>query len=214
VGRVQLLQIDPGKARSVEVEALDGDPRRVELVDPTPDGGLPLDGAFVFEAGRAVIRDFVPRRMRWRGPEARPLPDFDDGLILNVSGRARSLIEALEPCVHQFLPVSYEDEAGREIEQRHFLIVCNRIDSVDRERTTMLLWQGIVWQPARLMPPDEVPPGFDASVEPRLVFDLARIGRCHIWRDKHLRQGPFVSEALVETGMSGLDWNGVGLDAA
>jgi hypothetical protein len=199
------------------VEALDGDPRRVELVDPSPDGGVPLDGAYVFVAGRPVVPEFMPRRMRWRDPQGRPIPDFEDGLILSVSSRARGLIETLEPGAHQFLPVRFEDAAGGSIEQRYFLIVCNRIDSVDREHTTMLLWQGEVWQPAHLLPRDDLPPGFDASVEPRLVFSLSRIGRHHLWRDKHLRQGPFVSamlaDALTESGMTGLDLRMSAFDA-
>jgi hypothetical protein len=211
VGRVHVLQVPSPGDSGIEVDALDGDLRRVELADQSPDGGVPLDGAYTLTAGRPVIPDFVPRRMRWSDPLRRPLPDFDQHLILNVSGRARGLIEVIEPCVHQFLPVIYRDPAGKELEQRHFLIACNRIDSVDPDRTTMLLWQERVWQPANLLPPDEIPPGFDPTIPPRLVFSLRRIGRCHLWRDPHLRIGPFVSEALaaalIDSGMTGVDLN-------
>ena len=63
--RVFSLQFPPGRGAGIEADALDGDLRRVELADPTPDGGVPLDGAFLFTAGRKIRPEFVPRRMRW-----------------------------------------------------------------------------------------------------------------------------------------------------
>jgi hypothetical protein len=215
--RIYELDIASSASSPIEVEALDGDPRRVEVADPTPDDGLPLDGAYVFTSGRAVVPDFMPRLIHWGGPRDEPIPDFEESLILSVSGRARGLIEALEPCLHQFLPVVFVGEKQRRLEERYFLIVRKRIDSVDRQRTTMLLWHGIVWEPARLLPPDEIPAGFDASVAPHLVFNLHQIGRSHLWRDKHLKQGPFLSEALAtalrESGMTGLSFEGSGFEA-
>ena len=215
--RVFSLQFPPGRGAGIEADALDGDLRRVELADPTPDGGVPLDGAFLFTAGRKIRPEFVPRRMRWNDPSRRAIPDFDHHLILNVSGRARGLIEALEPGVHQFLPVTFQAPDGAILEQRYFLIVCNRIDSVDRAGTTLLLWQDRVWEAAHVLPRDERPTADRADAEPRLVFNLGRIGRCHLWRDKHLRQGPFLSAtlaaAVAESGLTGLDLEGSGFEA-
>ena len=36
------LNVKPAHGYYVEVEALDGNVRRIEVVDPTPDGGLPF----------------------------------------------------------------------------------------------------------------------------------------------------------------------------
>jgi hypothetical protein len=216
--RVYELDVVSAASSPIEAEALDGDPRRVEPADPTPDDGLPVDGAYVFSSGRAVVPDFMPRLIHWGGPSGESIPDFEESLILSVSGRARGLIEALEPCLHQFLPVVFVGEQGRPLEERYFLIVRKRIDSVDRQRTTLLLWHGRVWEPARLLPPDEIPAGFDASVAPHLVFNLRQIGRSHLWRDKHLKQGPFISETLAaafrESGMTGLSFESGGVEAA
>ena len=127
-----------------------------------------------------------------------PIPDFDNGLVLNVSDAARRLLESCEPDTHQFLPVAYFDRQGELIEKRHFLIVCNRIDSLDRDHTTMVLFRGMVWQLARELDPSELPPGFDESRPPEMVFSSAQIGNVHLWHDKHSRAGPFLTDELVE----------------
>jgi hypothetical protein len=101
--------VKPVHGNYVEVEALDGDLSNVEIADTTPDDGLPLNSKHAFTSGRAVIPDYMPTKMRRGGPQAHPIPDFDNGLVLNVSGAARDLIEAFEPGVHQFIPVDYFD---------------------------------------------------------------------------------------------------------
>jgi hypothetical protein len=115
--------------------------------------------------------------MLWGDRQPDPIPDFDNGLVLNVSDAARDLIEAFEPNVHQFLPVDYFDRDGVLLERRNFLIVGNRLDSLDRAHETM-------------------------------VFSSERIGDAHLWRDKHLRGGPFLSDALAAAiealGLTGL----------
>ncbi len=126
--------------------------------------------------GRPVRTEHVPTRMAWLDRQGHPIPDFDNGLILNVSDRAKALVERLEPGVHQFLPVDYYDARGDLVERRHFLIVCNRLDSLDRARTTMVLSRGVMWRPAREVlrrRPEDIPPGFDVHAEPRMVFNRA-----------------------------------------
>lgn len=202
------LNIKPTQGYYVEVDALDGDLSKVEILDSTPDGGLPLNRSYVFSSGRAVVPDHMPTRMQWADRHGHSVPDFDNGLVLNVSEQARELIEEFDPGVHQFVPVDYYNQAGELLEKRYFLIVCNRLDSLDRDQTTMVLLRGMVWMPARDVDPSELPPGTDVSKPPEMVFSNAQIGDAHLWWDKHLRAGPFISDALADAlegaGMSGL----------
>jgi hypothetical protein len=64
------------------------------------------------------------------------------------------------------------NKAGDEIAQRWLWVVCNRIDSVDREHTNLVLEFGR-WTA-------------DDIENPKLVFNKGQIGPCHFWRDKHL----------------------------
>ena len=62
--------------------------------------------------------------------------------------RFREIVETFEPGVHQFLPVTYVDRSGKTLAQRHYFVACNRLDSVDRAQTTMVLFNGARWLPA------------------------------------------------------------------
>lgn len=191
------LSVKPEHGYYVEVEALDGDISKIEVADQTPDGGLPFLPTIqpAHTMGRPVKPDFVPTRMRWGDRQRHPIPDFDNGLILNVSNRARDVIEGLEPGVHQFLPVEYFDVEGAPIEKRWFLIVGNRIDSVDRDHSRMRLAKGIMWT------------SNDVD-NPRLVFNEQQAAGTHLWQDKHLTSGPYLSDVLADQlqngGLSGL----------
>jgi hypothetical protein len=59
--------------------------------------------------------------------------------MIVVSGRFREIVDQFEPGVHQFLPVRYVDEQANVLAERYYFITCNRLDSVDRIRTTMIL---------------------------------------------------------------------------
>ena len=181
------LNVKPEHGYYVKVDLLDGDISRIEVVDQTPDGGVPfvrhLQSAPTM--GRPVKTDFVPTKMRWCDRQHHSIPDFDNGYILNVSSRAKDLIENLEPGVHQFLPVDYFDIDDRFIESRWFLIVCNRIDSVDRNHSRMLLVKGMMWSAGNIF-------------NPKLVFNEEQARGYHLWCDKHLTTGPFISDMLAD----------------
>ena len=191
------LSVKPVNGYYVEVEALDGDIRKIEVADATPDGGLPFLPHIQppCSMGRPVKPDHVPTRMRWGDRHGKPVPDFDNGLILNVSQRAKDFIESFEPGVHQFLPVEYVDRQGAFLESRYFLIVCNRLDTVDRRHSRLNLVRGVMWSP------DGVP-------NPKLVFNRAQCAGAHLWKDKHLAQGEFISaefaDAYKRSGLTGL----------
>lgn len=181
------LNVKPEHGYYVKVNPLDGDISRIEVVDQTPDGGLSfingMRGASTM--GRAVKLAFVPTRMQWADRNRHPIPDFASSWILNVSTRAKNLIEEFEPRVHQFLPVDYCNIDGLALESRWFLIVCNRIDSVDRNHSRMRLAKGVMWT--------------STDVEnPKLVFSEEQARGYHLWRDKHLIHGPFISDILAD----------------
>ncbi|WP_342370360.1 imm11 family protein [Sphingomicrobium aestuariivivum] len=54
-----------------------------------------------------------------------------------------------------------------------------------------------------------MPPGFDLTAPPRLVFSAAKIGGAHMWCDKHLSMGVFISDELKaafdEAGLTGIE---------
>jgi hypothetical protein len=136
------------------------------------------------------------------------MPDFDDGLILNVSLRAREVIEQVEPIIHQFVPVEYFRPNGKPLGSRYFLFVCNRVDGVHRASPGMVLRSGRLWCPTSDLPAAERPPGYSPDVKPELVFDEARIEDHHLWVDKHLLSGTYLSDTLADaitrTGLTGV----------
>ena len=204
-----------------DFEPLNGDFRNVGLLDEMPDEGLnPRGRAFI--AGRAVDPANVPTRVQWKDRNS-PLsiPDFSTGPFMHLSARAKALVEEFEPGVHQFLPVEFVDIDGAFLEQRWFVCVCNRLDTVDRKNTRgMLLSGGKMWRPAKELLrkyPEEIPPDFDLSVEPKLVFNRAQIGGAHLWCDKHFSAaGVYISHelasALKANSFSGLRLSENGLE--
>lgn len=193
----------------VNVEMLDGNPAQIRSLDEEPDGGVAFKG---FLSGRRCSVEGFPTEMRWMGPLNPPIPDFDQSTLLNVSERVKDLIEGIEPGVHQFVPVNYSDKAGHFVERRYFWVICNRIDSVDRGHTTFVLRRGKVWRSPKLLVErgevGEIPAHIDPDKPPKFVYNLAQIGRAHVWRDKHLDGGHILTsdifaEALQTSGFSG-----------
>ena len=162
---------------------LEGDIKKVTAIDLSKDGGLtPRIGSMV-DRGRAVHGEHMPTKIIREGPK-RPTPDvvFCWSMPL-VNERFRQIVEALEPAIHQFFKVRILWIDGSLAAERYFLVVCNRIDSMHRELTTMR-FKGILWEPV---------PGQDSYC----VFDRSKIGGTHLWRDKHLISAPLVSNELA-----------------
>ena len=199
---------------NVGSEMLDGDRDKVRPIDETPDGGTaPGNGPLSF--GRHVATEHLPTRMRWKETEGRPMPDFHESGILNVSERAKALIEKFEPGVHQFVPVEFVDNDYRFLENRYFMFPGNRIDSTDHDGTTYVLIQypkEKSWvNPHMLLRKGKanlIPPGFDFALEPKYVFSQSKIHGCHIWVDKHIDGAILISDELAqeirEEGLTGL----------
>jgi hypothetical protein len=210
------LNVKPEHGYYVDTEVLDGTLDRVELVDPTPDGGYTPQGLY---SGRHIKTDTLPNRMQWLDRHGHPVPDFDQQHALNVSVRAKALIEEIEADVHQFVPVEYLDRKGDHLENRFFLIVGNRIDSLDRGKTTMVLRNGKVWRPADYIARrgEPIPPHINPNEPSKMVFNLSQIGGAQMWCDKHLSSGgPFISDkladALKQSGLTGLSLSEHGVE--
>jgi hypothetical protein len=201
-------------AHYANTKVLDGDPHKIEVADTTPDPGFDLNTASTYPAnqGRPIRTENVPTRIEWQ--ENAPVADVltEHGMIV-VPERFREIVERFEPGVHQFLPVAYVDRKGNVLAQRYYFIACNRLDSVDREHSTMILSKGMRWRPAsdlvRRNRLDEIPAGFDADAKPKIVFNNAQIGDKHAWSDMFLPLvAPYLSdaqaEALIEENFTGI----------
>jgi hypothetical protein len=160
-------------------EVVEGNSGELHLEDMSPDGGTAL-GANRSSSGRRVKPESVPKVIRWIS--SRPLLDFENAWCRTVSKNLLDLICEIEPDQHQFEPVQFISKHGDTIGTRWFWQVCNRIDSVHRQRTNYRL-EGTLWRG---------PLTGDAV----LVFDLKKIGSVKFWHDKHLLGGPYLADSV------------------
>lgn len=191
---VYAMAYRPKASSYPSADILEGNTGELELEDITPDGGTGLQISRSF-SGRRAKPDSVPKTIRWNG--RRKLLDYETTHKRTVSPRFRDLIEAIEPGVHQFVPVEFVAKDGSPLATRWFWQVCNRLDSVHRERTNYVLDRG-VWR----APNDQ---------EHRLVFDLETIGDAKFWHDKHEILGPLIIDAVKDRleagGMTGIHYH-------
>ncbi len=177
-------------------DVLDGDPVKIEYIDTTFDFGLsPTFEPGDLYAGRAVKQDNVSTRVEWSSKKHPPYDVFMvRGLIL-VSDAFKDIIERLEPNVHQFFPVEVLYKDGSHARQMYFFNICNRLDTMDRERATANL-DRIMWDPA----------------SGDFVFSKSLIGNHHIWKDKFIHPGKFLSDTvkseIEKIGLTGITFHG------
>ncbi len=205
----------------IDIEFIGGSMGLLQLQDPTTDDGW-LDRNL--RTGRPVDPTHVPTRVEWDDPR-RPMPDYDShwGANISVSDRIREIIERFEPGVHQFLPLECHNIRQGTIEHRWFLVPCARIDSVNADHTTFARYDLFVeplgiwiwyWQAPfdfrRKGKAHLLPEHLKNEDNPKLVFDLAKIGNRHMWIDKHLNSGPYISDALAAALREGI-FTGLGL---
>ncbi|PKP64007.1 MAG: hypothetical protein CVT85_12605 [Alphaproteobacteria bacterium HGW-Alphaproteobacteria-7] len=198
----------------VELELIrgDGDLKKVELQDPNQDDGKYMhhEHGRHWDSGRALKVNYIPKQLRRRS--GRNIPDFNkfNGLFV-VSDKFKSIVERLEPGVHQFIPLQIVEKGGEVLTDMWFMVVCNRLDTVDRERTTMVLHLGRCWTQSRDVPEDYWPEGFvSRGRDEKIVFNRSQIGDHHLWRDKHEATMTLVSDALAEAlqneGVTGINF--------
>lgn len=191
---VWMINYQPKPNSWPDARHVGGDTDRMELEDATLDGGVNIVGAR-YASGRRLRTENAPTEVVWLS--CRKLQDLESTRMGNVSVRLRELIEDIEPGVHQFIPIPFVSRRGEALGTRWFWQVCNRLDTVHRDRTN--------WQ---LSGPSWRPPKDSGST---LIFDVARIGRHSFWHDKYLINGPFISDEakaqFCEAGMTGLRYH-------
>ncbi|MEW5683900.1 MAG: DUF1629 domain-containing protein [Pseudomonadota bacterium] len=201
--RVYFLGTKPTLGHYAGYKLLDGDVSKIEVADKTPDAGFDLNTASTYPCyqGRAVKTDFVPTKIEYQ--EKGPLPDANKAFgLLTFAERFRDVVEVIEPGVHQFLPVDYFDRKGAPLGRQHIFVAGNRLDSVHRERSNMVLVKGMRWCPPSDIagrapdPRDVVLPHIDMAAPGALVFSNQKVGDKHAWCDMFMLSGPNLSDAL------------------
>lgn len=192
-------------------EPLDGNIAAIRTLDRSPDGGVGFESV---NGGRRCHTDHFPTRMLWKGPGGSIIGDFNRQNLVNVSEKAKGFIEVHEPGVHQFVPVDFIGTDGNVLDHRYALVVCNRLDSVDREQTTFVLEDGKAWASAKNVARrgkrESIPPHIDPAKPGRFVFKRGQIGSAKIWRDGHMDLGDILisndfAAALRASGLTGFN---------
>jgi hypothetical protein len=191
------------------------DYRKIEVEDPTPDGGLYMNHDRALVSGRRIKLDHVPKQMKLDGGTV--IADYTSyNGFLCVADKFKNVVESVEPGVHQFIPFEAVGADKNHIANLWIMVLCNRLDGVDREHTTMILNRGVIWCPVRDMVRrgEELPAGVDPNVSARLVLNLSQIGNHHIWFDKHHADShPLASDEIVAalraTGVTGVSYEEV-----
>ncbi|MEP7348685.1 MAG: DUF1629 domain-containing protein [Sphingorhabdus sp.] len=182
---------------------------QIEVEDSSPDGGLYFGHGRALISGRRIKTDHIPQQMKI--DVGTVIPDYGSSHYLKfVSDRFKSVVEAVEPGVHQFIPFQIVGAHKALLADMWFMVVCNRLDSVDREHTTLVLYRGRDWVPHQDISREEWPSDFNPNREPRFVFNLSQIGDHHLWYDKHSGYGPYLSDALADALTAG-DLTGINL---
>lgn len=216
------------KYNPVVATPIEGDFNRVKLIDDSYDGGN-IPSA---HGGRPVKTELVPKRLRWTNNGKRKIPDFErSGSHIGVSQRAKLLIEQLEPDIHQFVPADYFSGKGKFLERRYILYVCNRVDSLDHDKTTFVLETTFVlpeyvkpnkeWSRSwtsvsdlvRRNKTEQIPLHLPHNTKSEFVFNHSQIGAVHMWVDKYFDGVVWLSDKLAKA-IRDSDLTGVNLDKA
>lgn len=180
------------------IDLLDGDRRAIAYEDRAIErrtvGGRFKPGEL--NLGRAVRTENLPTIVQWGGPKRFGIPDCLFGVsMFFVSTKFRHVVEEFEPGVHQFVPVEILWKDGTHARSMFFFHVCNRLDSVDHDVSTAAM------SPSGMLKPKTG----------TIVFSETQIGSHHIWHDKHIYRGLYVSDALhdelIASVISGLSFS-------
>jgi hypothetical protein len=170
----------------------DWDMSKIEAVDPNPDGGTSFT-PYELHRGYAIRGDHLLTRVQKNGPK-REVPDVEYIRLLFVSDKFKDIVESFEPGIHQFFPVDVYWEDGEFASKKYFFNVCTRIDSLDRERTTMQ-FIGYMWKSVE-------------GGDNQLVFNTEAIGNARIWCDKYFHASLMIADqvavAVKSAGLTGV----------
>jgi len=159
------------------------------------------------EQGYWLDPNTLPKKVLWAKRSKSPLPDVLPWFT--VSSRFKELVEQFEPGVHQFVPVDiYHSKNGEPVATYYWFIVGQRLDSVDRERTTFVFQEGQIGLWSDSIANTETWQ-FTKIPNAKLVFSHALIGDHHIWNDPHVMGGERLcsdafAKAMIASGMTGV----------
>lgn len=194
-------------------EFLDGDLAEIDLAGPNTEEKEFLKLVhkhLLFLLGLEIELKNPPKTWHWNS--SKPLLDCDKarGFPL-IPERFKSIVEELEPGVHQFFPVEVVDKSKQPIAVRWLWNVCNRIDSMDRERTTYLQKHGQHWAHPKRFSDDELPEDYDRSVKPKYFVSNKRVGAAHFWRDPNIVANPIFCSEAAGDALGSEKFSGFGL---
>jgi len=177
----------PGDSASYSMEWIDGDYSKVSLIDVTPDGGTAIHPriTFHFLAGRPVQDEFLPTKMK-SDFSGKRFPDYCAAAsgALAVSDKFKNIVETYEPSIHQFFPFDIISKKGELRETMYIMIICNRLDTVNIDKTNRIFFKERRWKKREDDRTD--PDRAQWKGKDRLVLDTKKIGNAHLWIDKHL----------------------------
>ena len=199
MAQVWTVGFDEGYNITLSADFPDGDLRKTEYVDRTKDG---RSIGFDFEPGkkrlgRALKLENIPTKFRWGGAAER-MPDMMlTHSVMLASDKVRNIIEELEPGVHQFFPLETWAKGNKPAQRMYLMNICNRLDSVDHQKTTKPFDRGIAWRNEK--------PG-------DLVFSLSQISIHKLWHDKHIFDNMYfvdeVKDAFEAANVTGVKYFG------
>lgn len=201
-----------GLASLPRVEFIDGREDQIRLVDETPEIGLSAkkiqnQNRTTFLLGRPVLAEKVPTKLAWMS-KGGPDDYFSPRGFPCVSDAFRRLIEHLEPNVHQFFPLEVLNRRDEHIVNCWLWVVCQRIDSLDRAETTMVLYNNSVWLSPNVAYKEQDDANKYKNFKAKIVFNSSQIAGRHFWRDSFLIQGLWCSgaaaELIQEAGLVGI----------
>jgi hypothetical protein len=176
---------------STGTSIIDGDDRsvaRVQWMNPDEiDKVSKLSPNEKMTSGYKIDPTTVPKKMRWESMNRIP-PDIEKSYgSLIISEQVRDIIEPFEPNVHQMLPVDlYRPKANDPFVRYYWLVVCNRIDSVDAKHTTFERLgrnKDGIWE-------------LNGDPTKNIVFSSSAIAGRHMWIDPFLGSNPRISDQL------------------
>ncbi|MEM9015040.1 MAG: DUF1629 domain-containing protein [Pseudomonadota bacterium] len=159
------------------------------------DPGSPIAGGGVFRSGYPAKPETVPTMAQFiKNPKK--IPDiFGSAGVKLVSDSVKHTIESLEPNIHRFYPIDLYWVNGESAERRWALNICQRIDGVDKEKSS--LWES-------RYPVDKPRVGGKLSAlmldhkHKRLVLSASQISGHHLWYDKYYSgMAAFLSDDLM-----------------
>ena len=134
---VYILGEDNSDSLSYGYRDLDGDFSKIAAVDMSRDDGITPTVGSMANVGRLVDGEHMPTRIQREGPK-RPTPDvvFNHSIPV-VDEVFRNIVERFDPGAHQFFPVDIVWGDGSLAARKYFLVVGRRLDTVNRQLTTM-----------------------------------------------------------------------------